>query len=80
LSVKFQVERSRVNELRGHLESQPEVICSPDRDAHFRPKPKPFATRPAAGSSAKRAAEPTPTPADQGTAGAPAVPAAALQP
>jgi hypothetical protein len=35
LILGFQVNRSRVDELRSHLESHPEVICSPDRGAHY---------------------------------------------
>jgi hypothetical protein len=47
LTVKFQVNRSRVNELRSHLESQPEVLCTPDRDAHYHVQVKPFEVTPA---------------------------------
>jgi hypothetical protein len=36
IELKFQVERSRMNELRGRLEAHPEVICRPDRDARYR--------------------------------------------
>jgi len=43
LTVKFQVNRARVSELRSHLEAQPEVICTPDRDAHYHVRVKPFA-------------------------------------
>ena len=46
LTVKFQVNRSRVNELRSHLEAQPEVICTPDRDAHYQVRVKPFELTP----------------------------------
>jgi hypothetical protein len=42
LTVKFRVNRSRVNELRSHLASQPEVICSPDADLHYQVKVKPL--------------------------------------
>jgi hypothetical protein len=55
LTVKFQVERSRVNELRGHLESQPDVICNPDNDAHYRVRVKPFPTTSPASAVAKPA-------------------------
>jgi len=46
LTVKFQVNRSRLNELRSHLEAQPEVICTPDRDAHYHVQVKPFEVTP----------------------------------
>jgi hypothetical protein len=34
VSLKFQVNRSRVNDLRSHLEAHPEVICSPEAGTH----------------------------------------------
>lgn len=50
VGVKFQVNRSRVQELRSHLESQPEVVCAPDHDAHYhvrvKPLPEPGGTTP----------------------------------
>jgi hypothetical protein len=36
IELKFLVQRSRMDELRGRLEAHPEVICRPDRDAHYR--------------------------------------------
>lgn len=42
LTVKFRVNRSRANELRSHLESQPEVVCTPDRDLHYQVRVKPL--------------------------------------
>ena len=36
IELKFLVQRSRVNDLRGQLEAHPEVVCRPDRDAHYR--------------------------------------------
>lgn len=42
LSLKFEVTRSRVDELRDHLASQREVICSPDQDANYRVRVEPF--------------------------------------
>lgn len=36
IELKFQVQRSRMEELRGRLEAHPEVICRPDRDARYR--------------------------------------------
>jgi len=35
IELKFVVQRSRVDELRGRLEAQPDVICRPDHDAHY---------------------------------------------
>jgi hypothetical protein len=35
IELKFLVQRSREDELRGLLEAQPEVICRPDHDAHY---------------------------------------------
>lgn len=65
LSVKFQVNRSRVQELRSHLESQPEVVCTPDTDLHYhvrvKPLPEPIGTEPAA-APAPAAAQPAPGP------------------
>lgn len=52
LTVKFQVERARVNELRGHLEAQPQVICNPDNNAHYQVRVKPFAGKPQVQNSA----------------------------
>jgi hypothetical protein len=56
LGVKFQVNRSRVAELRSHLESQPEVVCAPDHDAHYHVRVKPLPEPPTT------IAEPAPTP------------------
>lgn len=42
VKLKFQVNRSRVAELQTHLESQPEVVCSPDNDRHYNPRVKPL--------------------------------------
>jgi hypothetical protein len=42
VKLKFQVNRSRVAELQTHLESQPEVVCSPDNDRHWNPRVKPL--------------------------------------
>jgi hypothetical protein len=42
VGVKFQVNRSRVAELRSHLESQPEVVCAPDNDLHYQVRVKPL--------------------------------------
>ena len=42
VGVKFQVNRSRVAELRSHLESQPEVVCTPDHDSHYHVRVKPL--------------------------------------
>jgi hypothetical protein len=42
VGVKFQVNRSRVDELRSHLASQPEVVCAPDHDAHYQVRVKPL--------------------------------------
>lgn len=42
VGVKFQVNRTRVAELRSHLESQPEVVCTPDHDAHYQVRVKPL--------------------------------------
>jgi hypothetical protein len=42
LSLKFQVNRTRVNELRSHLESQPEVICNPEPNQHYHVQVKPL--------------------------------------
>jgi hypothetical protein len=36
IELKFQVQRSRIGELRGRLEAHPVVICRPDHDAHYR--------------------------------------------
>jgi hypothetical protein len=71
LTVKFQVDRSRVDELREHLERQPEVLCSPDANSHPTPRVKPFV--PSKAARAKR----TPQPGPNGELKAPA---AALQP
>lgn len=71
LSVKFQVNRSRVQELRSHLESQPEVVCTPDNDLHYHVKVKPLPEPPST--------EPKPEPAKD-PAQPPSAPAAAIQP
>ncbi|MET0386304.1 MAG: hypothetical protein ABW321_10120 [Polyangiales bacterium] len=71
VTVKFQVDRSRVQELRSHLESQPDVVCTPDRDAHYHAKVRPFAARKRAVKAANQGATPV--------EGAPA-PAAAIAP
>lgn len=42
LTVKFQVDRSRIHDLRAHLESQREVVCSPDHEQHYRVHVKPL--------------------------------------
>jgi hypothetical protein len=42
VKLKFQVNRSRMAELQTHLESQPEVVCSPDNDRHFSPRVRPL--------------------------------------
>ncbi len=34
LSLKFRVERSRVGDLRSHLEQHPNVLCHPGTDTH----------------------------------------------
>ena len=69
LTVKFQVNRSRVNELRSHLEAQPEVICTPENDTHYHVHVKPFEVTP----------EPEP-PLQITPPTAPSVPAAATPP
>lgn len=35
IELKFQVQRSRVDELRGRLEAHPDVICRPDNASHY---------------------------------------------
>jgi hypothetical protein len=35
IELKFRVERSRMNELRGRLEAHREVICRPVPDARY---------------------------------------------
>jgi len=42
LSLKFQVERSRVDELRRYLDARPEVICSPEGTANYAARVAPF--------------------------------------
>jgi hypothetical protein len=42
IELKFQVHRSRVDELRGRLEAHPEVICRPDGSAHYQVEAKAF--------------------------------------
>jgi hypothetical protein len=42
IELKFLVQRSRVDELRGRLEANPEVICRPDKDARYRVEPSGF--------------------------------------
>lgn len=42
IELKFQVNRSRMDELRGRLEAHPEVICRPDQDARYRVEAKAF--------------------------------------
>ena len=42
LSLKFQVDRSRVNELQHHLESRPEVVCSPEANGRYTARVEPF--------------------------------------
>lgn len=68
LSVKFQVNRSRVRELQSHLESQPEVVCTPDTDLHYhvrvKPLPEPIGTEPAPAPALGPAATP-PAPATE---------------
>lgn len=36
IELKFLVQRSRVDDLRGQLEAKPDVICRPDHDARYR--------------------------------------------
>jgi hypothetical protein len=77
LAVKFQVDRSRVDELREHLERQPEVLCSPDANAHRTPRVTPFA--PSKTSKTSKAARSSRAP-QSGPNGQLQAPAAALQP
>jgi hypothetical protein len=42
VGVKFLVNRTRAQELRSHLESQPEVVCAPENDQHYHVKVKPL--------------------------------------
>jgi hypothetical protein len=64
VGVKFQVNRSRVDELRSHLASQPEVVCAPDHDAHYqvrvKPLPEPGSSVPAPPPSESNAPLPGP--------------------
>jgi len=64
VGVKFQVNRSRVDELRSHLASQPEVVCAPDHDAHYhvrvKPLPEPGSSIPAPPPSESNAPLPGP--------------------
>lgn len=80
LSVKFQVNRSRVQELRSHLESQPEVVCTPEADLHYhvrvKPLPEPTGTEPAAPPSLQAPLQPAPAAAEPAPASAPAQPSA----
>jgi hypothetical protein len=69
LTLTFQVDRSRVDELREHLERQPDVICSPDANARHQPRVKPFVP------SVSKANKPQTAPNGEVKA-----PAAALQP
>jgi hypothetical protein len=62
MSVKFQVNRSRVAELRSHLESQPEVVCAPDNDLHYQVRLKPLPD-PLPGTTPAPAAATQPSPA-----------------
>ena len=39
IELKFLVQRSRINELQGQLEANPEVICQPDQNAKYRVEP-----------------------------------------
>lgn len=72
LGVKFQVNRSRVGELRSHLESQPEVVCAPDHDSHYhvrvKPLPEPIKSPLEPAPSESNAPSPEPT---QGESNAP---------
>jgi len=67
MGVKFQVNRSRVQELRSHLESQPEVVCAPDHDAHYhvrvKPLPEPTGTGTLQGTTTTESNAPLPGPA-----------------
>lgn len=36
IELKFRVDRSRVDELRGQLEAHPQVICRPDASSGYR--------------------------------------------
>jgi hypothetical protein len=66
LGVKFQVNRSRVQELRSHLESQPEVVCAPEADLHYhvrvKPLPEPTGPEPAPATATSPALGPTAAP------------------
>jgi hypothetical protein len=42
LSLKFQVDRSRVTELTQYLASKPEVICQPEADSNYAAHVEPF--------------------------------------
>jgi hypothetical protein len=42
LSLRFQVQRSRVKELRDHLATRPEVICSPEGATNYAARVDPF--------------------------------------
>lgn len=74
MTVKFQVDRSHLNELRSHLEAQPEVICTPDRDAHYHVQVRPFAAGQAQAPEPEiptRAALPAPLQAEPGSPATP---------
>jgi len=66
VGVKFQVNRSRVDELRSHLASQPEVVCAPDHDAHYqvrvKPLPEPGSSIPGPAPTAPESNAPLPGP------------------
>jgi len=66
LTVKFQVNRTRVNELRSHLESQPQVICTPDRDLHYQVRVKPLPEPEGGASPPPIETESAPAPPDPG--------------
>jgi hypothetical protein len=42
LSLKFQVTRSRVDELEQHLTARPQVVCSPDDERNYSARVAPF--------------------------------------
>jgi hypothetical protein len=42
LSLKFELTRSRVDELRAHLTSPRQVVCSPDEQSNYSARVEPF--------------------------------------
>jgi hypothetical protein len=42
LSLRFQVARSRMDELQQHLSARPHVVCSPDHERNYSARVPPF--------------------------------------